>query len=180
MVMEELVRLGNHYDIDFGCTNDTSPPVDETYYWQFDTSVRKDAAKMALHYEHIYCLENSIRSLVSSTLETELNTTEWWNTERVSQGIKQEVENRIKRELDEGITRRSNDPLDYTTLGELSPIILENWDIFGGIFNSKKAFSKIMAKLNSLRATIAHCCPLAPDEELRLKLSIRDWFRLME
>jgi hypothetical protein len=27
---------------------------------------------------------------------------------------------------------------------------------------------------------VAHCSPLAEDEVLRLKLSVRDWFRLME
>jgi len=58
--------------------------------------------------------------------------------------------------------------------------MLSNWDKFGGIFNSKTGFVKIMSKLNSLRATIAHCCPLAEDEEVRLQISIRDWFRLME
>jgi len=31
--------------------------------------------------------------------------------------------------------------------------------------------------LNTLRGPIAHCSELAQDEEIRLRLSVRDWFR---
>jgi hypothetical protein len=70
--------------------------------------------------------------------------------------------------------------MDFTTFGELGEIIKANWDVFGGIFDSPKAVERVMANLNTLRAPIAHCSPLAPDEVLRLTLSVRDWFRLME
>ncbi|WP_434713168.1 Swt1 family HEPN domain-containing protein [Rhizobium sp. YTUHZ045] len=86
----------------------------------------------------------------------------------------------MKKEMDAGVSRRSDDELDYTTFGELSVIITSNWGIFGSIFNSKKAVEKVFASLNALRNPIAHCCPLAEDEELRLRLTVRDWFRLME
>jgi hypothetical protein len=78
------------------------------------------------------------------------------------------------------MTPRSPHPLDFTTFGELSDIIKSNWDVFGGIFTSVRAVEKVMASLNSLRGPIAHCSPLAEDEVLRLHLSVRDWFRLME
>lgn len=37
-----------------------------------------------------------------------------------------------------------------------------------------------MNSLNLLRGPIAHCSPLAEDEVVRLKLTLKDWFRLME
>ena len=37
-----------------------------------------------------------------------------------------------------------------------------------------------MANLNTLRGPIAHCSMLAEDEIVRLRLSVRDWYRLME
>jgi len=37
-----------------------------------------------------------------------------------------------------------------------------------------------MANLNTLRGPIAHCTLLAEDEVVRLRLSVRDWFRQME
>jgi hypothetical protein len=48
------------------------------------------------------------------------------------------------------------------------------------MFSSQKAFTKIMTSLNMLRGPIAHCCPLAEDEVVRLQLTVKDWFRLME
>jgi hypothetical protein len=105
---------------------------------------------------------------------------DWWNSTRTPVNIQTEVASRIQKELDAGVTRRSFNELDYTTFGELSVIIGANWDIFGGLFNSKKAVEKVMASLNALRNPIAHCSPLAEDEAMRLQLTVRDWFRLME
>jgi len=125
-------------------------------------------------------LEKAIRILVSETIETAEKTEDWWPTQRVPQNIKTEVAARIQKELDAGVTRRSMDELDYTTFGELSGIITANWDVFGSLFTSRKAVEKVMASLNSLRGPIAHCSVLAEDEKVRLQLTVRDWFRLME
>jgi hypothetical protein len=150
------------------------------YYPQFELTVRKEASVMAKHYEVFYCLEKSIRALVSDTIEAAEKADTWWNSLRVPNNVKTEVQTRIQRELDTGMTRRSSDELDYTTFGELAVIITSNWEIFGGLFSSKKAVEKVMASLNSLRGPIAHCSALAEDEVLRLQLTLRDWFRLME
>ena len=78
------------------------------------------------------------------------------------------------------MTPRSVEPLDFTTFGELGHTIKTNWQrSFGAILSSVKAVEKIMANLNTLRGPIAHCSPLAEDEIVRLRLSVRDWFRLM-
>lgn len=52
--------------------------------------------------------------------------------------------------------------------------------MFGALFKSEKAVTRIMANLNTLRGPIAHCTLLAEDEVVRLRLSVRDWFRQME
>jgi hypothetical protein len=82
-----------------------------------------------------------------------------------------------RRQIESGMTPRSDEMLDYTTFGELSQIIENNWDLFGSIL---KAVKRAMANLNTLRGPIAHCSPLAEDEVVRLQLSVRDWFRLMQ
>ena len=66
-----------------------------------------------------------------------------------------------------------------TTFGELSVIITGNWDIFGTIFNSRRAVERVMGSLNLLRGPIAHCCPITEDEVDRLHLTVKDWFRTM-
>jgi hypothetical protein len=142
--------------------------------------VRAEAAGMSGHYEVFYCLEKTIRSFVASTIEEAEKSSSWWQSSRVSPAIQTEVKSRIQKERDSAMTPRSSSELDYTTFGELGVIITSNWDIFGGLFNSRKAVERVLANLNSLRGPIAHCSPLAEDEALRLSLTVRDWFRLME
>jgi len=180
MVTEDLSRIATLHGVELGHLPISAQTVEGVYYPQFNAAVRAEAAQMAKHYEVFYSLEKSIRALVSETIEVAEKTGEWWSSARVPVNIQIEVKSRIQKELDAGVTRRSSDELDYTTFGELSVIVISNWDIFGGLFNSKKAVEKVMASLNALRNPIAHCSPLAEDEQLRLQLTVRDWFRLME
>lgn len=180
MVTEDLTRIATLHGVELGHLPISAQTVEGVYYPQFDAAVRAEAAQMAKHYEVFYSLEKSIRALVSETIEAAEKTAEWWSGARVPPNIQHEVKSRVQKELDAGVTRRSSDELDYTTFGELSVVIISNWDIFGGLFNSKKAVEKVMASLNALRNPIAHCSPLAEDEQLRLQLTVRDWFRLME
>jgi hypothetical protein len=182
MVTEDLERIGKAFSIDLGHIQApaAAQEVENIYYPQFSAEARVEAAEMSKHYETFYCLEKSIRTLVSKTIEAAEKSTEWWSSARVPQNLKTEVAARIQKEIDAAITPRSSDELDYTTFGELSVLITSNWDLFGGSLNSRKAVERVMASLNSLRGPIAHCSPLAEDEVVRLQLAVRDWFRLME
>jgi hypothetical protein len=172
---DELSAIEKSYSISLGHVKNREDDIDEVYYPQFESEIRAEAAKMAKHYEIIYCLEKSIRKLISESISEVEKTDEWWNLNRVPAQIKTDVTNRIDRERDAGVTPRSDDELDYTTLGELADIITSNWDVFGGIFlKGKKAVQRIVGNLNTLRAPIAHCSPLAEDEVLRLELAIKD------
>lgn len=151
---------------------------DEQYYPQFNQSLRDEAAEMSKHYEVFYCLEKSIRELVAETLIA-AHGENWWEN-CVPDQLKNNVKNNMQREIDAGMTLRSEFEIDFTTFGELGVIVRANWSEFDAIFSSEKAFTKIMTSLNILRGPIAHCCPLAEDEVIRLQLTMKDWFRLME
>jgi len=153
--------------------------IEEAYFPQFSKELRTEAAYMAKNYEIFYCLEKTIRSQISEMLE-ENKGSGWWNNSVIPPAIVSEVEKRIKKERESGITPRSTEPLDFTTFGELGEIIKNNWSIFASVFNEIKAVEKVMSSLNTLRNPIAHCTKLAEDEKLRLELSMRDWFRLGE
>lgn len=180
MLNEDLIQIEDKYGIELGIPKQKKEDVKEIYYPQFGSQIRKDAKLMSEHYELFYCLEKSIRELVTQSLEAAENSQEWWSSQRIPANIKSEVEGRIQKEVDSGVSKRSEEELDYTTFGELSQIITSNWDVFGGILTSKKAVEKVMASLNTLRGPIAHCSIIAEDEIVRLHLTIRDWFRLME
>lgn len=151
---------------------------DEDYYPQFAQALRQEASAMSQHYEVFYCLEKSIRKLVAETLEGQYG--ENWLAVHVPQTVRENASTNMQREVDSGVTQRSEEEIDFTTFGELGEIVRNNWDDFDAIFLSQKAFTKIMTSLNVLRAPIAHCCPLSEDEIVRLRLTVKDWFRLME
>ncbi len=152
--------------------------TDNDYYPQFQEAVRAEASSMAGHYEIFYCLEKSIRSLIAEKLLAEVGP-DWWKT-IVPENVQQNAAKNKQREIDSGMTIRSDDWIDYTTFGELGEIVRGNWPRFADVFSSLKAFDRVMTSLNLLRGPIAHCCPLATDEADRLRLTLRDWFRLME
>ena len=120
---------------------------DEEYYPQLELTLRTEAAQMSEHYELFYCLEKSIRKLISETLEAQ-HGENWWD-KCIPEPVKTNVSNNIKRELDSGITPRSDDDIDYATFGELGEIVRSNWLSFDAIFSSQKAFTKIMTSASS-------------------------------
>jgi hypothetical protein len=172
----ELDKVEKGHGVDLGRGGEDGK--DEEYYPQFAQALRKEAAEMSEHYEVFYCLEVSIRKLIAETLEAE-HGRDWW-TKVVPKPLQENAEGNMQRERDSGVTIRSEFAIDYTTFGELGEIVRSNWPSFDAIFSSQKAFSKIMTSLNTLRGPIAHCCPLAEDEVIRLRLTVKDWFRLME
>jgi hypothetical protein len=173
----ELDKIESELDIDLG-RSEKKEIQHKSFYLQFGAEYRKEASMMAIHYEVFYCLEKSIRRLVVETMEEKYGFN-WWD--RVKEDIRKNVDENIKKEEDSGFTIRSESKIDYTTFGELSQIVIGNWDSFENLFKrGQRAFQKIMSNLNQLRGPIAHCCPLADDEIVRLELTVKDWFRLME
>jgi len=178
MITQSLTEIEKKFQVDLGHSQEVAA-VDD-YYSQFEQAVRSEASEMSRYYEMFYCLEKSIRKLIAENIEDVTKMADWWDSGKVPTKIHDDVRDRIQREVDSGVTRRSDDPLDYTTFGELSAIITYNWDVFGSTFSSQKAVERVISNLNTLRGPIAHCSKLAEDEIVRLKLSVRDWFRMME
>lgn len=178
LVTEELRTVEKQFSVELGHVPlvVVESPVD--YYPQFEHEVRAEAAEMARHFEVFYCLERSIRGLITEIFKDAEGAT-WWDSGKVPPNIVNGVKDRQQKELDSGMTRRSDAPIDYTTFGELSVIINANWALFTTVFNSQKAVEKVMNSLNMLRGPIAHCCPITEDEVLRLRLAVKDWFRLL-
>lgn len=177
LVSEELKAVEQRFNIELGHVHRQAQQSATAFYPQFEEEVRREAVAMARHYELFYCLEQAIRKIIIETLG-EAEGANWWDT-RVPQKIRDDVRSLQQKEIDNGITRRSDRAIDYTTFGELSVIITSNWTLFSTIFKSQKAVEKVMSSLNLLRGPIAHCCPLSEDEVDRLQLAVNDWFRMM-
>jgi Swt1-like HEPN len=178
LVHHNLSKLERQLGLDLGLSSQSAESADADYYPQLQTEIRKQAASMGSHYAVFYSLENTIRQQISDIMSDEAD--EWWTTQYIPGQIKKDCEARRKKEIESGMTPRSADILAFSNFGELSEIIKMNWSIFSQTFSNVKAVEKVMGTLNSLRLPIAHCSPLAEDEVLRLRLAVRDYFRLME
>jgi hypothetical protein len=179
LLENDLDRVEREHAIDLGRDHQRTLSKDQDYYPQLERELRQEAALMGDHYEVFYSLERTIRAFVSETLEVAAPGA-WWAGSRVPEKIRNDAQARMKKEIDAGVTPRSQEPIDFTNFGELGELIKSNWDVFGGVFKSQRAVESVMSRLNTLRGPIAHCCPLSEDEVVRLRLGVRDWFRLME
>lgn len=150
------------------------------YIGQIDYKIVSSAERMADFYKTFFALENDIRDLVEETLEAQFGSS-WW-LQQVPQVVRENVQKNVDREASEGLPPRSTRFIEYTTFGELGEIIKENWDSFSGIFSSatKNRVLRVVTRLNHARGPIAHCNLLPEEESVRLKLAIRDWYKLME
>jgi methyl coenzyme M reductase subunit C-like uncharacterized protein (methanogenesis marker protein 7) len=142
----------------------------------FDLDIRNQARKMADFYALYYCLENSIRRLISERLREKYGPN-WWD-EKVPDGVKNNVKDKQDKEKDSVLSIRSDDPLTYTNFGELIDIFNANWDDFADTIRSKKAMQQTLSQFNQIRSVIAHSCELNDDEIARFELLIKDWLRI--
>lgn len=176
LICDDLRQIEQRFGVQLGHTPKTEAASAVAYYPQFEQAVRLEAAEMSENYEVFYCLEQAIRKVITETLE-EAEGADWWNSARVPPDIKADVAALVKKERDNGITQRSDRMIDYTTFGQLSVMITSNWDLFEPTIKSRRGVERVMANLNLLRGSIAHCCPMQEDEEDRLRLAVKDWFR---
>lgn len=150
------------------------------YLKQVDIAILADAERMSEFYKLFYALENDIRDLIEDTMIDAFGY-DWWQ-DRVPQAVRDNVKKNYDREASEGLPPRSDRLIDYTTFGELGEIVRENWEIFSGMFSNatKNRVLRVINRLNLVRGPIAHCNFLPEEEAIRLKLAIRDWYKLME
>lgn len=178
-IASDMSRIELTFGIDLGWAQGRAKGRKAAEYEQFEAALRSEVSRMSEFYEIFYCLENSIRRLVSDIM-FEAEGADWWQSHRVDEKrIRDQVSPRRKKEVDNGITPRSDNLIDYTTFGELSQIITDNWELFEPVFNSKSAVSNVSNQLNLLRGPIAHCNSTDELEQDRLNLAVRSWFRLM-
>lgn len=178
-ISSDLARVERKFGIELAHDVKTPKGRKTADYEQFEAALRLEAARMSEFYEIFYCLENSIRKLVSDTL-VEADGADWWNGARVDEKrIRELAASRRKKEIDSGITPRSDRLIDYTTFGEVSQLITDNWELFEPVFQSKTAVSNVSNQLNLLRGPIAHCNPTDELEQDRLNLAVRTWFKIM-
>jgi hypothetical protein len=121
------------------------------YIRQMDFEIVTNAARMSEFYKLFYALENDMRELIEAAM-ADAKGEDWWKI-----AVPQVVRENVQKKKD-------------------------NWDVFSGMFSNatKNRVLRVISRLNMARGPIAHCNMLPEEEAIRLKLAIRDWYKLME
>jgi len=134
----------------------------------------KISKKMASVYVAITSFENMVRDFIAKTLSEEKGE-DWWE-ECVSDAIRKKAESRRKEE--EKIKwhqQRGERLLNYTEMGDLNNIILQNWDKFEDYLISLDWARQIINTLERSRNVIMHGGELGDRDIERVGTNIRDW-----
>jgi Swt1-like HEPN len=113
------------------------------------------------------------------TLDEKLQA-DWWDTEAVPNAVKRMAESRQKTaEKDSWLEGAKADRLEFVDFGDLSSIIIQNWDCFKDLIPSQDWIRQRMAELEKARNFIAHNRMLLPGEFQRIYMYISDWNKVI-
>lgn len=135
-----------------------------------------NAKATAIVYTAIAAFENSVRALVIKTL-MEKYKEEWWE-KGASNGIRERAQKRMEEEQSaKWHAQRGQDPINYTTFGDLKNIMQNNWDAFQDLIGSLPWASGIFDVIERSRNVIMHSGMLEKEDIERLGVNIRDWVK---
>ena len=141
----------------------------------FGVKRRNDALEMARLYAVLHAFENELRRLIRDTLD-ENREDDWWASDAIPKKIREKAEGRRKTALEDSWLEGAKDEnLEYVDFGDISQIIITNWDLFKDIIPSQSWLNQRMVELEKARNFVAHNRLLLPNEFQRLYMYISDW-----
>ncbi len=145
----------------------------------FGVQRRNEALEMARLYAVLHAFENEVRSLIRDTLD-ELVGPAWWDSQCVPKKVRDMAESRQKTaEKDSWLEGAKADRLEYVDFGDLSGIIVQNWDFFKDIVPGQDWIRQRMNELEKARNFVAHNRMLLPSEFQRIYMYVSDWNKLI-
>lgn len=153
-----------------------SKPVSRIEERSFSPRIAYDANKMSSIYIGLFCLENSVRELIAERL-LERKGIDWWEVS-VPAKIKTAVSKlKEKEEKNRYHSQRSTTSIGYTLLGNLTQIIIANWEEFSDLFPDQAWVTSRFNDLEMSRNIIMHTGVLPQIEIERIESIVRDWVR---
>ncbi|MDD2224841.1 MAG: Swt1 family HEPN domain-containing protein [Candidatus Shapirobacteria bacterium] len=150
-----------------------NPRIDVEKF-SFNPRINSDANKMSSVYIVFHCLENSARELIVDRLFERCGK-DWWN-QCVPDRVKKRVLDLKNKELKNKYhSQRSTNDIGYTTFGDLSDIVVNNWSDFSDLVPNQAWLTSRFDDLEMSRNVIMHSGLLPDDEIDRIKTYVQDW-----
>ena len=134
-----------------------------------------DAQRMSTVYAAIHAFENMVRHLVVKAM-ADHHGQEWWS--KVPDRIRKTVATRMSEDAKfRWHGARGTSEMNYCDFGDLSSIIVTNWQAFEDVLANMEWAKAILSTLEKSRNTTMHGGVLAKEDVERIGMNIRDWIR---
>ena len=144
-------------------------------YEFLDSDLLNDAERMAVVYSAIHTFENMVRHLVMKSM-AEAYGEDWWSN--VPDKIRKKVEQRMRDDANfRWHSRRGRSEINYCDFGDLSSIIVANWEHFEDLIVNQEWVKQLLGALERSRNIIMHGGVVGKEDIERIGIHIRDWIR---
>lgn len=140
----------------------------------FPEELLKESIDMSDCYQILYCFENDLRIVINDVMDDSVGS-DWWE-QCVREKIREDVVRNQTAELNSVYFRRKEDPLYFTTLGDLKEIIIDNFTHFENYFRSSSFVHELLFQINRLRVAVGHNAMLEEMDISTLKQLIERWY----
>ena len=140
-----------------------------------DSDLLQEAQRMSVVYAAVHAFENAVRNLVTKAM-AEAHDENWW------QKVPERIRKSSKSRMDEDAKfrwhgARGAQEINYCDFGDLSSIIVTNWDVFDDLLGNMEWAIATLNTLEKSRNIIMHGGSLAKEDVERIGMNIRDWIR---
>jgi hypothetical protein len=171
---ESLDKAGRKASYKFG-SEDSRLINEKLSLDMLDHEAIASAQRMALVYTAVHAFENTVRDFVRSAM-IEMHKEEWWS--KVPAKIQTKAKTRIEEEAKfRWHGARGGAEIDYCDFGDLSSIIVTQWDMFKDVLVDLEWAKSLLAVLERSRNIVMHGGVLAMQHIERIGGNIRDWVR---
>jgi len=140
-----------------------------------DADLLQEAQRMSVVYAAIHAFENAVRLLVTKAM-AETHNQDWWAK------VPERIRKTSKTRMDEDAKfrwhgARGAQEINYCDFGDLSSIIVTNWDVFDDLLGNMEWAKATLNTLEKSRNIVMHGGSLAKEDVERIGMNIRDWIR---
>lgn len=140
-----------------------------------DSDLLIEAQRMSVVYAALHSFENAVRATVTKAMAEKHGET-WW--EKVPERIRKSAKSRMDEDSKfRWHGARGATEINYCDFGDLSSIIVTNWDVFEDLLGNMEWAKAALNALEKSRNIVMHGGSVANEDIERIGMNIRDWIR---
>jgi hypothetical protein len=171
---EALDKIGRRRRSHFGA--DEARELQKSLSFDFlDAERLAEGQRMSVVYAAVHSFENTVRAMVTKAM-SEKHGPDWW--EKVPERIRKTSKSRMEEDAKfRWHGARGSSEINYCDFGDLSSIMVTNWDVFEDLLGNMEWAKATLNTLEKSRNIVMHGGIVAKEDVERIGMNIRDWIR---